>query len=318
VIEFFERYAIPVDMVAAVGGGALLAGLWGAGYNLKEIQGVFTKAVDRRFFTDVDYRAVMDIAHLPMGNFNAQSGLLRPHGLRRVYRKIFYRQLVEDLTPKTVIAATDLLTGQHVAIESGDLAEAVYAGGAYYPFMPPLPLNGGMLVDGSFSLPVPIMECVKRSMDIIVGVYFDDACNPEPEGFMACHSNAARIYRKALLTSQMPLSIDMHHYEIILLNINSTASLELWEVERLPEILYGGKRTVQEKGEQILEAIKNFNASNQRGGKPHYQLCCKPGDKLEEPEPSPKKVEPEPASEKVESDPPDLRVDDEPLRGLED
>jgi NTE family protein len=86
VIEFFERYAIPVDMVAAVGGGALLAGLWGAGYNLKEIQGVFTKAVDRRFFTDVDYRAVMDIAHLPMGNFNAQSGLLRPHGLRRVSR----------------------------------------------------------------------------------------------------------------------------------------------------------------------------------------------------------------------------------------
>jgi hypothetical protein len=89
-------------------------------------------------------------------------------------------------------------------------------------------------------------------------------------------------------------------------------------VERLPEILYGGKRTVQEKGEQILEAIKNFNASNHRGGKPLYQLCCKPGDKLEEPEPASKEVEPEPASEKVESDPPDLRVDDEPLRGLGD
>jgi NTE family protein len=323
VIEFFKQFGIPVDMVAAVGGGALLAGLWGSGYNLNEMQTVFSKAVDRRFFTDVNYRAVMDLAQIPKGKFSAQSGLLRPHGLRRVYRRIFSRQRVEDLKPKTVIATTDLLTGRRVAIESGDLAEAVYAGGAYYPFMPPLPRNGDMLVDGSFSSPLPLMECVKQSMDIIVGVYFDDACNPEPEGFLECHSNASKIYRKALLTSQMPLSIDMHHYEIIVLNINFNASLEMWEVERLPEILHGGKLAVQEKGAQILEAIKGFSAFNHRERKATYQLCSKPGDKIdeasdeiEEPAPSEKKsASPEKEDQKT---PPDLRVDDEPLKGLGD
>lgn len=279
VIEFLAENAVPVDLVVAVGGGALLAGFWGAGYDLKDIQGLFAKAVDRRFYTDVNYRAVMDIANVPLGKFGSESGLLKPHGLHRVYRKIFFRQRVEDLSPPVVIAATDIQTGRGVMIERGDLAEAVYASGASYPLMPPGDVHGLKLVDGSFSSPLPVMECVKRSMDVIVGVHFDDACNSEPEGFLQCHFNASRVFRKALLSSQIPLAIDMHHYEIVTLNISHGRSLEMWEVERLPEILHGGKMAVQERGDHILEAIQNFSEVNLREReerKPRFKLAETP------------------------------------------
>ncbi|ACS80689.1 patatin-like phospholipase family protein [Maridesulfovibrio salexigens] len=257
-IEYLQAEKINLDLVIGVSGGALLAGFMGAGYDLKQIQEVFSKTVDPRFYTDVDYNSVLEIASTGMGKFTAESGILKTDCLRRTYETLFKKTDISDLSPKTLIATTDLETGKPVILEEGNLAQAIYASSAIYPLMPPGNVDGRRLIDGAFSSPVPIMECVKRQIDIIIAIYFDDACNPEPDSFVSSYFNTSRIFKRSILTSQLPLSIDMHHHEIIPVYIKHPRPIELWEVKKLTEIVHAGKVAFTNKKTDFKEAVSEF------------------------------------------------------------
>ncbi|WP_319759060.1 patatin-like phospholipase family protein [Maridesulfovibrio sp.] len=257
-IEYLQSENIEIDLVIGVSGGALLAGFMGAGYNLKQIQDVFSKTVDPRFYTDVDYNSVLEIASNGMGKFTAESGILKTDCLRRTYENLFKKTDISDLSPKTLIATTDLQTGKPVILEKGNLAQAIYASSAIYPLMPPGNVDGRRLIDGAFSSPVPIMECVKRQIDIIIAIYFDDACNPEPDSFVSSYFNTSRIFKRSILTSQLPLSIDLHHHEIIPVYIKHPRPIELWEVKKITEIVHAGKVAFTNKKDSFKEAVTEF------------------------------------------------------------
>ncbi len=257
-IEYLQEQKVKIDLVIGVSGGALLAGFLGAGYNLRQIQEVFSKTVDPRFFTDIDYNSVLDIASTGMGKFTAESGILKTDCIRRTYETLFKKTDISDLSPKTLITTTDLSTGKPVILEKGNLAQSIYASSAIYPLMPPGNVDGKKLIDGAFSSPVPIMECVKRQIDIIIAIYFDDACNPEPESFMESYFNSSRIFKRSILTSQLPLAIDMHHHEIIPVYIKYPRPIELWEINKLSEIVHAGKVAFTNKKPHFQEAVIEF------------------------------------------------------------
>lgn len=257
-IEYLQEEEILVDLVIGVSGGALLAGFMGAGYDLRQIQDVFSRTVDPRFFTDVDYNSVLEIASTGMGRFNSESGILKTDCLRRTYENLFKETDISELTPKTLITTTDLGTGKPVILDKGNLAQAIYASSAIYPLMPPGNVDGRRLIDGAFSSPIPVMECVKRQIDIIIAIYFDDACNPEPESFLESYFNTSRIFKRSILTSQLPLSIDMHHHEIIPVYIKHPRPIELWEVNKLNEIVHAGKVAFAKRKKDFQEAVVEF------------------------------------------------------------
>lgn len=257
-IEYLQEEEILVDLVIGVSGGALLAGFMGAGYDLRQIQDVFSRTVDPRFFTDVDYNSVLEIASTGMGRFNSESGILKTDCLRRTYENLFKETDISELTPKTLITTTDLGTGKPVILDKGNLAQAIYASSAIYPLMPPGNVDGRRLIDGAFSSPIPVMECVKRQIDIIIAIYFDDACNPEPESFLESYFNTSRIFKRSILTSQLPLSIDMHHHEIIPVYIKHPRPIELWEVNKLNEIVHAGKVAFAKRKKDFQEAVLEF------------------------------------------------------------
>ncbi len=271
-IEYLQEEGIQLDLVIGVSGGALLAGFLGAGYNLRQIQDVFSKTVDPRFFTDVDYNSVLEIASTGMGRFTAESGILKTDSLRRTYDTLFKDTDISDLSPKTLITTTDLETGKPVILDKGNLSQAIYASSAIYPLMPPGSVDGRKLIDGAFSSPVPIMECVKRQIDIIIAIYFDDACNPEPESFMESYFNTSRIFKRSILTSQLPLSIDMHHHEIIPVYIKHPRPIELWEINKLSEIVHAGKVAFTNKKRDFQEAIIEFRQKAEIKEEKHRRL----------------------------------------------
>ncbi|WP_320170446.1 patatin-like phospholipase family protein [Maridesulfovibrio sp.] len=258
-IEYLLAEGVGIDLVIGVSGGALLAGFLGTGYDLRQIQDIFSKTVDPRFFTDVDYDSVLEIASTGMGRFSSSSGILKTDCLRRTYEILFKKTDISDLKPRTLIAATELATGEPVILDRGNLAKAIYAGSAIYPLMPPGEIDGRKLIDGAFSSPVPIMECVKRQIDIIIAIYFDDACNPEPESFMESYFNTSRIFKRSILTSQLPLAIDMHHHEIIPVYIKHPRPIELWEVNKLNEIVHAGKVALSNKKENFQDAVQEYS-----------------------------------------------------------
>ncbi len=257
-IEHLQEEGVNIDLVAGVSGGALLAAFFGAGYNLKQIQDIFSKTVDPRFFKDVDYRSVLDIANTGLGRFNSEAGILKTDSLKKTLTTLFKEMDISDLSPKTLISTTDLNTGHPVILDKGNLAESIYASGALYPLMPPGSIDGQKLIDGAFSSPIPLMECVKRNYDIIIAIYFDDACNPEPEGFLESYFNSTRIFKRSILTSQLSLSIDMHHFEIVPVYIKHPRPIEMWEVKKLTEIVHAGKVALSNQMSNIKSVISIY------------------------------------------------------------
>ncbi|WP_031483908.1 patatin-like phospholipase family protein [Maridesulfovibrio frigidus] len=262
-IEYLQEQKVTIDLVIGVSGGALIAAFLGAGYNLKQIQDVFAKAVDPRFFRDINFKSVMDIADMGLGKFNAESGILNTDAIRKTYETLFKKLDISDLKPKTLMTTTDLATGKPVILEKGNVAQAIYASSAIYPLMAPANIDGQKLIDGSFSSPVPVMECVKRNIDIIIAIYFDDACNPEPENFLESYFNSSRIFKRSILTSQLPLCIDMHHHEILPVYIKHPRPIEMWEIKKLNEIVHAGKVALTAQKGNFKDAIFEFKKKRQ-------------------------------------------------------
>ncbi|OEU68051.1 MAG: hypothetical protein BA863_15850 [Desulfovibrio sp. S3730MH75] len=205
----------------------------------------------------------MDIADIGLGKFNAESGILNTDAIRKTYETLFKKIDISDLKPKTLITTTDLATGKPVILDKGNVAQAIYASSAVYPLMAPANIDGQKLIDGAFSSPVPVMECVKRNIDIIIAIYFDDACNPEPENFLESYFNSSRIFKRSILTSQLPLCIDMHHHEILPVYIKHPRPIEMWEIKKLNEIVHAGKLALTAQKGNFKDAIFEFKKKRQ-------------------------------------------------------
>lgn len=257
-IEFLRRENIEVDMVAATSGGALLAALWAGGFDLDQMRDLLAQALDKRNYTKVNYRTLLDMANLGLPGAGDQTSIYKPTSLQRTYRAIFKNMRIEDLKPRTVLTATDCVTGEPVILEEGKLCEAVYVCGAIYPLMPPAKVEGRLLVDGGFTDPMPLFECYKRNMDIIIGVFMDDDPVSEPEGIMDGFLNASKFYRKTIVASRLPLAIDMHYYEIVPMVIRHNRPMDLWDVSRIKDVILAGKLALKDREQDIRRAVDNY------------------------------------------------------------
>lgn len=81
--------------------------------------------------------------------------------LRHLLRE-FRGRSFEDLDVPFVVVATDLATGEAVALDRGPLEQALTASIAIPGLLPPVHLDGRCLVDGSLSADLPIGEAVRR------------------------------------------------------------------------------------------------------------------------------------------------------------
>jgi NTE family protein len=54
------------------------------------------------------------------------------------------------------------------------------------------------------------------------------------------------------------VSIDVHHHEIVVINVPFEKYIQIWDVNEVPAILDAGQKAVEQKEEEILSVIRNF------------------------------------------------------------
>jgi predicted acylesterase/phospholipase RssA len=160
-----------------------------------------------------------------------------------------------------LIQTTDLLTGEGVVLSRGSVADASYASGAFFPVLPPLYIDGRWLVQRA----VPVLEAVKRNLDAIIALDFKERVTDEPQGFLNCFHRYADTAMETLKRSQMLLAIELHHYEIIVIEVQFDHTINLRDVEELPAILAAGEAAVARHQDEILAALHNFAQASQPG-----------------------------------------------------
>ena len=253
--EMLNRENIDLDLVVGCSGGAIMAAAIGAGLSTDEIRQKTHQFVQKRLFTQKDFRSLLGMYNLPLGRFDKTSGFLKPDRIIQLYQHVFQDRRLEDLNPKTLIQVTDVETGQGVILDKGSLAEAVYASGAIFPILPPAKINGRWYADGYYTSSLPVMEAVKRQMDVVIAVIFEDPIHPAPRRFFSVFNNIYKIQSAVQIRNQIAISIDLHDHEIILIKVPFERTIKMWEIDAIPRIIKTGQEAVASKKEEIVSAI---------------------------------------------------------------
>lgn len=259
--EFLDREQIAIDLLVGCSGGSVISALRGCGYNSEQIQELIGKVAQCSLFSSIDFQALLGMAGLRLGRFDTKAGLIRPQKIKQTLLEMFGERRIEDLVPKTLFQATDIRTGEGVVMEKGLLRDAVYASSAIFPLLPPIEINQRWLGDGYYTAPLPVMEAVKRSMDVIIAVIFQDPIDTEANSYMACLSNYYTIQGNAVTRFQLALSIDMHEHEIVIIKVPFNNPINMWDLHCIPEIIETGRVAITKRHADILGAIHSFTHS---------------------------------------------------------
>jgi NTE family protein len=256
--EFLEEAEIDVELMATCSGGSIIAGLFLASPRPPSLREHVNRGWTRELFAKIDYRTLLSIAGLPFGRFDKTHGLIKSDTVKETYHSFYGDAMLEECSPRTLMQATDVLTGEPVLLSSGLVRDTVYASASLFPILPPLEIDGRWLMDGAYSSPLPVLETIKEGVDVIITISFEERSEAESRGFVPYFMRCVGYSSQWLTRSQMALSVDMHHYELICINVVFDKFIGLRSVHRIPEILEAGEKAVEAKKDEILAAIEGF------------------------------------------------------------
>ncbi len=189
VLEVLEEFRIPFDCVAGTSMGALAAGAYVAGVSPAEMKETIAKTDWASMFDDSAGRESVSLRRKEIDD-RFYSGLefgVTKDGLR--YRegavagekiKLYFNALVradlgergiEELPIPLTLIATDIGTGERVAMREGNLTSAMRASMSVPGAIAPVVRDGRKLVDGGLVDNVPIQEVRERcGAEVVIAI----------------------------------------------------------------------------------------------------------------------------------------------------
>ncbi|MDY7091864.1 MAG: patatin-like phospholipase family protein [Acidobacteriota bacterium] len=188
VLRVLEELRIPVDVAAGTSMGAIIGGLYSAGWTPDELETLVREVDWADALQDDPQRRELvlrrkdeDLLYLPDLELGIGRGGLRwPTGLRSG-QKLGYllRRLTlpvrtvddfDDLPTPFRAVATDIASGDMVTLGEGDLARALRASMAIPTVFTPVEMSGRLLVDGGVSNNVPVDVVRAMGADIVIAI----------------------------------------------------------------------------------------------------------------------------------------------------
>src|SRR5450432_3282877 len=186
VLKVLEDLKIPIDCIAGTSMGAIVGGLYASGMTARQIESTMTSVDWQEAFRDAPprrdlaFRRKQDdrnfLVRLPLGLKHGKillpKGFIQGQKLQETLRQLtlpFSNSTDFDLLPTPFRAvATDLLTGNAVLLDRGDLAIAMRASMSTPGVFAPVELNGRLLVDGGLAENLPISVARAMHADILI------------------------------------------------------------------------------------------------------------------------------------------------------
>jgi NTE family protein len=213
VIRVLEELRIPIDYVAGTSGGAIIGGMFATGMNSNELQEVIEAINWVDIFSDNTNRADRpfrrkrddDLALFgPKFGVGSKSSLL-PKGAISGQKITFYFQTVSSQRVQTKdfdalpipfrAIAGDIVTGEVVVIDHGDLATAMRASASIPGLFLPIKLDDRLLVDGGIVKNLPVDVVKAMGADVVIAVDVGTPLSNEDElgNFVAITNQLSNI-----------------------------------------------------------------------------------------------------------------------------
>jgi len=184
VIAALEEAGIPIDVVTGTSIGSIVGGLYAIGYSPSELEDVavgtdwndlfFSELVRRPGPPTPDPAESPHAFTLPVrGALPAlPADIVSSQRTWRLLSRLTWRahdgRAFDRLPLPFATVATDLATGEPVALESGSLAEAILASSAVPGLFEPVEIDGRALVDGGASRVLPVQDAARLGANFIL------------------------------------------------------------------------------------------------------------------------------------------------------
>ncbi|HEY1092676.1 MAG TPA: patatin-like phospholipase family protein [Burkholderiaceae bacterium] len=166
VIQVLEEAGVKVDLVCGTSAGSLVAALYAAGRNGRELAAV-AEGMDEGAITDWTFPS---------------RGLIKGEALARYVRANTGGKLIEQMVLPLGIVATDLGDGSPILFRTGDTGAAVRASSAVPAVFQPVRIGSRDYVDGGLVAPVPVRFARAMGAEFVIAVDISSPPNDKPAG----------------------------------------------------------------------------------------------------------------------------------------
>ena len=202
VLKVIERSGIPIDYIAGTSIGAIVGGLYAAGYTATDLDTLFCKQewltllTDRRNdFSGEPYKVKDGVTYIfgfpVMGDLKAGDiggfGLIRGEQVEQLIDSMANAKKcpnIDELKIPFRCVASDFRSASEVIIKNGSLSMAVRASMAIPGIFKPVLLDGKILVDGGMlnNLPVDVVKAMGADIVIAIDLQQEEKEAPKRNG----------------------------------------------------------------------------------------------------------------------------------------
>lgn len=191
VLKKIEEAGVRIDYIGGTSMGAIVGGLYAAGYSANQLDSIFNAVDFDRLIQDNIPRSAKTFYEknetdryavtLPFEGFQIRlpSGISKGQNVYNLFSKLTdHVSDIEDFSKLPIpflCVATNIENGKAVVLERGYLPRAISASGALPSLFSPVFIDDMLLVDGGVVNNYPVDEIRKKGADVIIGVDVQDS-----------------------------------------------------------------------------------------------------------------------------------------------
>ncbi len=230
VLETLEQEGIPIHAVAGTSAGSVIGALYCAGMTLSEI---------KRLLLNAKWKDVLKLT-IP------RQGLVSSEGIYRFMDEILPVKKFSALPIPFAAVATDLHTGEKVAITAGPIARAVQASCSLPIIFTPTEIDKRVLIDGGVASQIPVRtarEVLKAKKVIAVNVNYRAVEMDEFDNIVKIAAHLSALWASKNAREEEKLAD-------VVIDVNARG-IPLYDLTKSKELLRRGKKATEEKLHQI-------------------------------------------------------------------
>lgn len=200
IIRTIEEIGIPIDMVVGTSIGAIVGGVYCAGYTIPEIENELNSLEWTKLINDSatsPYEKILDehslfrnIASVDFSfdfKLNLGKGLSNGQHIYSMLKELTLKYPsnlnFNDLNIPFRAVVTDMLDGEAYVLSDGDVAEAIRASMSIPAIFEPTEMDGHYFIDGGIRYNLAINVAKNMGYDIIIGIDISQKVRDNPETF---------------------------------------------------------------------------------------------------------------------------------------
>lgn len=186
VLKAIEKAGIQIDYIGGTSMGAIIGGLYSAGYSASQIEKIILDTDFYALLQDKNPRRTKTLFEKQHGEKHAvvlpvnKGKIGLPKGVSKGQNVLNFLSYllspVDSITDFSKLPipffciATDVETGEEVVVNKGSLALALRASGSFPTLLNPVEIDGKLLIDGGVANNFPVDILKSKGVDIIIGV----------------------------------------------------------------------------------------------------------------------------------------------------